>query len=313
MCCDIINQTNKIVYMKRIIDLEVINYFDSENKEHWIAEISKSDWVAGKYLYKIISDNSIFERMGKDTKVLLLIENENLISFCTYSEIDDIKPTELKPWVGFAYTFPKYRGNRYLGILFEKAYQIAKSENVSTLYLTTDHNGLYEKYGWQYKCNMKNTEGENTLVYKKQLLPFKTFGVKENEKYYDREGAYVIPIKDNKVCIVKTPKGCFLIGGGMDEGESETDCIARECLEETGCNIVIKEKIASSETYCRHSKLKYFHPIQHYYIGELSAKIKEPLESDHKLEWIDIEETKGKMFAPIQEWAIQIACDYLAK
>ena len=155
-------------------------------------------------------------------------------------------------------------------------------------------------------------EDDKCIIYSYSLLPFKTFGVKENEKYYDREGAYVIPIKDNKVCIVKTPKGYFLIGGGMDEGENETDCIARECLEETGCNIVIKEKIASAETYCQHSKLKYFHPIQHYYIGELSAKIKEPLESDHKLEWIDIEETKGKMFTPMQEWAIQTACDYFA-
>ena len=137
-------------------------------------------------------------------------------------------------------------------------------------------------------------------------FPFKTFGTKENADYYDREGAYVIPIKDSKVCVVKTPKGYFLIGGGMDEGESETECIARECLEETGCTIVLKEKIASAETYCEHPKLKYFHPIQHYYSGELSTKKKEPLESNHLLEWTDIEKTKGKMFAPMQEWAIWI-------
>ena len=145
------------------------------------------------------------------------------------------------------------------------------------------------------------------------ILPFKTFGTKENADYYVREGAYVIPIKNNNVCIVKTPKGYFLIGGGMDEEESETDCLVRECLEETGCTIVLKEKIASAETYCEHPKLKHFHPIQHYYLGELSVKIQEPLESDHKLEWVEIEETKGKMFAPMQEWAIQVSCDYIKK
>ena len=146
-----------------------------------------------------------------------------------------------------------------------------------------------------------------------KTLPFKTFGTKEKADYYDREGAYVIPIKDNKVCIVKTPKGYFLIGGGMDAGESETDCIIRECLEETGCNVIIKEKIASAETFCKHPKVKFFHPIQHYYIGELSNKMQEPIESDHELEWVNINEIKGKMFAPMQEWAIQIAFDYLAE
>ncbi|MBQ8077699.1 MAG: NUDIX domain-containing protein [Eubacterium sp.] len=146
-----------------------------------------------------------------------------------------------------------------------------------------------------------------------KTLPFKTFGTKENADYYDRKGAYVIPIKDNKICIVNTPKGFFLIGGGMDTDESEMDCIIRDCFEETGCNVIIKGKIASAETYCEHPKVKYFHPIQHYYIGELSNKIQEPIESDHILEWVDLEETKGKMFAPMQEWAIKIAYDRYAE
>lgn len=140
-------------------------------------------------------------------------------------------------------------------------------------------------------------------------LPFKTFGTKENVAYYDREGAYIIPIKEDKVCIVKTPKGHFLIGGGMNKGESETECIIRECIEETGCNVDIDQKIANAETFCEHPKLKYFHPIQHYYVGELLERIQPPQENDHELLWVSINETKGKMFAPMQEWAIQIAYD----
>lgn len=138
-------------------------------------------------------------------------------------------------------------------------------------------------------------------------IPFKTFGTKEDADYYDREGAYVIPIKNNKVGVVKTPKGYFLIGGGMDTGENEKDCLIRECLEETGYQLLVKEKIASAETYCTHPRLNFFHPIQHYYIGELLDKIGEPLESDHELEWISITDINGKMFAPMQEWAIAIA------
>lgn len=73
----------------------------------------------------------------------------------------------------------------------------------------------------------------------------KVFGTKENEKYYDRLGAYLIPIKDNKVGVVKTHKGYFLLGGGMEDNETDEQCIKRECMEEIGCNVDVKEKMYS--------------------------------------------------------------------
>lgn len=157
-----------------------------------------------------------------------------------------------------------------------------------------------------------NEENRN-IIYACSLLPFKTFGEKENDKYYDREGAYVVLIKNNMAGVVRTPKGCFLIGGGMEEGKTERDCLHRECLEETGYTLTVKEKIASAETYCRHPKVNYFHPIQHYYIGELSEKTQEPLEGDHFLEWISLKDISGKLFAPMQEWAIETAVNVINK
>lgn len=40
----------------------------------------------------------------------------------------------------------------------------------------------------------------------------KVFGIKENVEYRDREGAYVILMHDNRVGIIQTPKGFFLLG-----------------------------------------------------------------------------------------------------
>ncbi len=50
------------------------------------------------------------------------------------------------------------------------------------------------------------------------MMKHKIFGVKENVKYSDREGTYLIPFKNNKVGVVKTPKGYFLLGGGLEKG-----------------------------------------------------------------------------------------------
>lgn len=52
------------------------------------------------------------------------------------------------------------------------------------------------------------------------------FGITENGKYTDREGAYLIPVKNNQIGIVKTPKGYFFFG--MENGESHTVYILQQ-------------------------------------------------------------------------------------
>ena len=48
----------------------------------------------------------------------------------------------------------------------------------------------------------------------------KIFGTKEDKKYVDRIGAYIILIRRNEVGIIETPKGYFLLGGGLDADET---------------------------------------------------------------------------------------------
>lgn len=133
----------------------------------------------------------------------------------------------------------------------------------------------------------------------------KIFGIKENVEYTTRIGTYVIPIEDNKICVIKTPKGYFLIGGGKEENETDEQCIKRECLEETGYDITVDKKICSAEAFTHHEKLGYFHPIQTYYIGTINKQAQKPKETDHSLEWIDVKEIHNKMYAEMQNWAIE--------
>lgn len=133
----------------------------------------------------------------------------------------------------------------------------------------------------------------------------KVFGQKENKVYFDRKGAYLIPVKGEEVGIVETPKGFFFLGGGIDAGETEIECITRECIEEAGYHVQIKEKVCSAETYCEHPTIGFFHPIQSYYSGKLTSKIKEPTEADHLFKWMKYEHLKGKMFLEMQNWALE--------
>ena len=135
-------------------------------------------------------------------------------------------------------------------------------------------------------------------------MKHKIFGTKENYEYLDREGAYFIPVCKGKIGIVETPKGYFLLGGGIENGESHYECIERECIEEAGYKPLIIGKVCSAESYLTHSMFGCFHPIQTYYFGELTQKVSEPTEKDHKLHWIAYEDIKGKMFAEMQNFAL---------
>lgn len=130
-------------------------------------------------------------------------------------------------------------------------------------------------------------------------------GDKKKVDYITRAGAYLIPVYNKKIGVIKTEKGYFLIGGGLNKDESHEDCIKRECLEETGYTAIIKEKICSAEAYTTHQKLGYFHHIQDYYIGELKDKVSTPIEKDHILMWFNYDDIKGKMFAEIQNKALE--------
>lgn len=149
--------------------MQIIDYFNCDRQEYWLYQIKKSDWGAGQYLYQLLNENRLKQLVGENVKVLMLTEGDELVSFCTYSEKDDIQPTELTPWIGFVYTFPEYRGNRYMGKLFLEIEKIAKMEKVHDIFISTNHVGLYEKYGCEFYQIMNDMNGEPSRVYRKHI------------------------------------------------------------------------------------------------------------------------------------------------
>jgi len=133
----------------------------------------------------------------------------------------------------------------------------------------------------------------------------RTFGKREEHEYTERTGAYIVAIQDGRIAVVRTPKGRFLPGGGIEKGETRVECIKRECLEETGFAVGDLKYAASADMFCIHQKIGYFHPIQHYYTGRFAEKKQSPIESDHVLEWIEYSELKGGMALEMQNWAIE--------
>jgi len=149
--------------------MEIINLLDYEKKEEILLQLKNCEWGAGVFLADLVENNKIFELCGKDTRVYMMLDNNKIVSFLTLANYDDIQPTIYTPWIGFVYTAPSYRGNRYSQILMRHAEGVARENNYTRVFVSTNHIGLYEKYGYEFFDILKDIEGNDSRVYKKEL------------------------------------------------------------------------------------------------------------------------------------------------
>ena len=152
--------------------MEILSYYDTVHPERWLEQIGKSDWSAGRYLYQLLSENRFSELTGKSSRLLLLADGDRLAAFCSYGERDDIPDTELTPWMGFAYTFPEYRGRRLMGKLICRVKELARADGKEFVYISTDHTGLYEKYGAVFRMVLPDSRGGNSRIYRLNAYGF---------------------------------------------------------------------------------------------------------------------------------------------
>ena len=149
--------------------MRIVDYFECENKNYWLEKISESDWRSGKYLHELLKFNQLFTKLGSNAKVLMLIDNDELLAFCTLSQKKYDIDSVLFPWLGLVYTYPKHRGHRYSEKLINYAEELVRKTGLNEIYLSTNHKGLYEKYGFTYYGLMTDWRNEEQKVYYKTL------------------------------------------------------------------------------------------------------------------------------------------------
>ncbi len=145
--------------------MKIFAYSSCEDKEKWLSQIKAQDWTAAGFLFSLISENRFYETLGDAAELYIMADGEKLVSFGTLAPKDEIDDDSLKPWIGFVYTVTEYRGKRLSGELIASLCETARTQGYEKVYLSTDHNGLYEKYGFIYMENRKTVWGEDSRIY----------------------------------------------------------------------------------------------------------------------------------------------------
>jgi len=127
-----------------------------------------------------------------------------------------------------------------------------------------------------------------------------------NINYVERPGAYAI-IRNSSAdyAVIRTPKGCFLPGGGVDEGEEIQAALRREVLEETGLAVDVGRKVGVAAQYLISARDGIFYKkIGHFYVADFGARLSETFEPEHELLWLSFDKASAALKHRFQVWAI---------
>ena len=89
---------------------------------------------------------------------LILLDNNSLIGFISIFPTDGDERNDLSPWYATMYVKEEYRGNGYSKILNNEIIKEAKKRNIDKIYLKTELDNYYEKFGAKYMDKLSNGE-----------------------------------------------------------------------------------------------------------------------------------------------------------
>lgn len=151
------------------------NYFELsyQHQQNILSQLEagKSHWRAIAFLLELLKNGTFHEHLGQG-ELLLLLDDQSfekgfplLKAFLTLCDRDEIVAPELFPWIGFVFTFPEHRGNRLSEKLIDYAGELAKAlYPEGNLYVSTDHVGLYEKFGFSFLKEADNIWGGKSRI-----------------------------------------------------------------------------------------------------------------------------------------------------
>lgn len=97
----------------------------------------------------------------------IAVQNDSIIGSYALLRNDLISRQDLTPWFACLFIVPELRGNEFGAALLEHAVKETNKKGFESLYLCTDLEGYYEKYGWSYLKESYIFNGDPTKVYVK--------------------------------------------------------------------------------------------------------------------------------------------------
>lgn len=128
----------------------------------------------------------------------------------------------------------------------------------------------------------------------------------EDKKYDFRETCFGICIKNGKILLVKKNEQFSLIGGGIENNETNEECLKREFIEESGYEILNIKPFITIDCFWLAAGKWPLESLANFYIVEVGEKVCEPTEEGHIVQEIKIEDAEGFLPLPYHKKALEL-------
>ncbi|MBR6772842.1 MAG: GNAT family N-acetyltransferase [Clostridia bacterium] len=92
----------------------------------------------------------------------LCLEKENIVGGLGVIENDFHNRKDLSPNICAVYVESAHRKRGIAGKLLNMAVEDLREKGIFPVYLVTDHVGFYERYGWEFLCEVRS-DGEESM------------------------------------------------------------------------------------------------------------------------------------------------------
>ena len=104
------------------------------------------------------------EYLSKESELgwYLCLEKENIVGGLGVIENDFHDRKDLSPNICAVYVESAHRKRGIAGKLLNMAVEDLREKGIIPVYLVTDHVGFYERYGWEFLCEVRSDGEEGT-------------------------------------------------------------------------------------------------------------------------------------------------------
>ena len=145
--------------------MNITSYFTSPHQEALRFQLRACEWGAAKFLMELLEKEQFHAVLGAGD-LYFLMAGDQIAAFATLTERDCVDAPATSPWCGFVYTFPAFRHQRLAGKLLHQLAEIARRQGKPCVYIATDHQDVYEKYGCVYLESRPDRNGGMNRIYR---------------------------------------------------------------------------------------------------------------------------------------------------
>lgn len=146
--------------------MDLLSITSSDDMWKEVSQFAQNcSWRAGRSLSQNMSNNTF---SGWERVIVALHEKE-IAGYCTVTKSDHIPNVPYTPYIGYVFVDEKYRGQRLSQKLISYAMSYLRSQGFQQVFLVSDHEGLYEKYGFKVIDTKMTPRGRYEKIYMHEI------------------------------------------------------------------------------------------------------------------------------------------------